>query len=374
MAEPLKSFFSAALVERLGQSVRRVYPSFEHAAFRRRASRGLDGLELMGRARHIADALGAHLPERYPEGIEILLASIGPEHARDELQGAGMGPFFYMPHLVYVAERGLDHFELSMRAQYELTKRFTAEFSIRSFLDRYPRETLRVLKDWTADPSPHVRRLASEGTRLRLPWGSRVGYLDDHPDEVVALLERLKDDPTPLVRRSVANNLNDLTKVHPGLALDTCARWLVRATPERRALVEHALRSAIKRGVPRALELVGYGGAPRVELASCRFEPRGVAIGGDVAVALTLRSTARRSQSLLVDLRVHFVKAVAGKGAKVFKVARVELAPDDEVTLSKRVSLRVHTTRAPRPGRHAVEVLVNGVAFDAGAFTVVASR
>jgi hypothetical protein len=162
--------------------------------------------------------------------------------------------------------------------------------------------------------------------------------------------------------------------VHPGLALDTCARWLVRATPERRALVEHALRSAIKRGVPRALELVGYGGAPRVELASCRFEPRGVAIGGDVAVALTLRSTARRSQSLLVDLRVHFVKAVAGKGAKVFKVARVELAPDDEVTLSKRVSLRVHTTRAPRPGRHAVEVLVNGVAFDAGAFTVVASR
>ncbi|HKO93692.1 MAG TPA: DNA alkylation repair protein, partial [Polyangiaceae bacterium] len=233
MAEALKTFFSPVLVRRLARSIAEVYPEFPSRAFVRRASQGLDELELLERGRHIMLALHASLPGSYPEALEILLRSLGPEHAAEELVGVGMGPFFYLPHTLFVAEHGLEHFELSMRAQYELTKRFTAEASIRAYIARDPERTFRALRAWAGDADAHVRRLVSEGTRLRLPWAARVAWLDANPQRVIELLELLKDDPTTLVRRSVANNLNDLGKVHPELTVDVCRRWSSPAGPER---------------------------------------------------------------------------------------------------------------------------------------------
>jgi 3-methyladenine DNA glycosylase AlkC len=371
MAEPLKTFFSPALVRDIGASLARVWTEFPLDHFVRDASRGLESLELLGRARHIAAALGKHLPPSYEQAISVLLASLGPEHASDELTGAGMAPFFYMPHLIFVAERGMDDFDRSMFAQRELTKRFTAEFSIRPFLERYPDRTLAVLAEWASDPHPHVRRLVSEGTRPRLPWAARVRFLDEHPERVLPLLEKLKDDPTTLVRRSVANHLNDIGKARPELLVETCRRWLVGAPAERRALVEHALRSAVKRGVPGALALLGHGGAPEVAVEDVRFEPARVAIGGKVRVSFALRSLAEEEQALLVDLAVHFVKARGQTSAKVFKLSRVRLPAGGRAELSKLVSLAVHTTRTPYAGEHAVEVAVNGARLPAGAFEVV---
>lgn len=374
MGEPLKSFFSPDLVRRLAAEISRAHPPFPADAFVEDATAGLTRLELLDRGKHIAAALARHLPPAYPDAIAVLLRSLGPAHATDELIGAGMGPFFYLPHTVFVAERGLDHFEVSMHAQRELTRRFTAEFSIRPFLARDPERTVGVLREWAHDEDAHVRRLVSEGTRLRLPWAMRVPWLDRHPERVLELLELLKDDPTSLVRRSVANSLNDLGKVHPARLFATCGAWLEGASPERRALVEHALRSAIKRGEPGALRLLGYGKTPSISIEDVRFEPRRVAIGGRVALAFALRSTARSTQSLLVDLRVFFVKANGTASPKVFKLERVELPPGGRAELAKSISLAVHTTRTPRPGRHHVEVLVNGAPLSLGWFDVRARR
>ncbi len=373
MAEALKTFFSPDLVRRLAAAVARAHPSFPAAAFVKQACAGLGALELLGRGRHIAAALRRHLPAAYPDAVEVLLRSLGPEHASDELVGAGMAPFFYLPHVIFVAEHGLEHFELSMRAQYELTKRFSAEGSIRPYLARHPERTLAVLREWTGDPNPHVRRLVSEGTRLRLPWAMRVPWLDENPERVLALLELLKDDPTTLVRRSVANNLNDLGKVRPDLLHATCAAWLAGASDDRRALVEHALRSAVKRGDANVLRLFGYGGKPSVVVEDVCFEPARVAVGGRVTVRFTLRSTARAAQDLLVDLAVHFVKARGHAAPKVFKGKRVTLPPRGRLAFETSVSLAVHTTRKPRPGTHAVDVLINGRARRAGSFEVVAA-
>ena len=374
MGEPLKTFFSPALVRRLAADLARVQPSFSSRAFIAEATAGLEQLALLDRGRQIAAALASHLPPEYPAAIEILLRSLGPEHATDELVGVGMAPFFYLPHVLFVAERGLDHFQLSMRAQYELTKRFSAEGSIRPYIAREPERTFAVLRQWASDTNAHVRRLVSEGTRLRLPWAMRVEWLDRNPHHVLELLERLKDDPTTLVRRSVANNLNDLGKVHPELLVRTCAAWLEGASPDRRTLVEHALRSAIKRGEPGALRLLGYGQEPSVALERVRFEPRRVPIGGQVSVGFALRSRARASQHLLVDLAVHFVKASGKTSPKVFKLQRVVLPPGGRVELVVRISLAIHTTRKPCPGQHQVDVLVNGHALPAGAFAVVLRR
>lgn len=366
----LKTFFSPSLVRRLAGDIERVYPEFRTSSFIKAATKGLDALELLDRGKHIARALGSHLPADYPDAIAIVLKSLGSEHASDELIGAGMAPFFYYPHTVFVSERGLDHFDLSMKAQFELTKRFSAEASIRPFLARYPERTLRVLRDWSRDTNPHVRRLVSEGTRLRLPWAMRVRWLDENPERVVELLELLKDDPASVVRRSVANNLNDLGKVHPALLATTCGAWLRGATDERRALIEHALRSAVKRGDPNALRLLGYGKKPSVAVETVRLTPKKVSVGGRVAITFAVRNTARSKQDLLVDLGVHFVKERGKTSRKVFKVKRLSLGAGERSELSVGVSLAVHTTRKPNPGKHKVEVIINGAVHPIGDFIV----
>lgn len=369
--EPLKTFFSDHLVKRLAADLTRAHPSFPARVFLRDACHGLEQLELLDRARHIARALAAHLPPAYPEAIRILLASLGPRHRADELTGGGMASFFYMPHTLFVAEHGLDHFDLSMQAQYELTKRFTAEFSIRPYIDRDPERVMHFLARWANDPDAHVRRLVSEGTRLRLPWARRVTWLDKNPERVIALIDQLKDDPSTMVRRSVANNLNDMGKVHPDLLVHIAEGWLENASPDRRKLVEHALRSAVKRGNPKVLALLGYGQAPRVAIEDVSFTPRRVRIGERVKMAFELRSTATSTQQLLVDVAVHFVKARGTTAPKVFKLGRFVVEPGVRVTMKASFSMAVHTTRVPRPGLHAVDVLVNGKAFRAGAFDVL---
>ena len=138
MPEALKTFFSPALVRRLASDVERVHPAFPTAQFVKDATRGLSALELLDRGRHIGRALARHLPADYRDALHVLLRSLGPRHATDEIVGVGMAPFYYLPHVVFVAERGLDDFDESMRAQYELTKRFTAEWSIRPFIARDP--------------------------------------------------------------------------------------------------------------------------------------------------------------------------------------------------------------------------------------------
>jgi 3-methyladenine DNA glycosylase AlkC len=374
MADALKTFFSPSLVRRLAGDIGRVYPGFRSASFIRTATKGLDDLALLDRGKHIARALASHLPGDYSTAIGIVLKSLGPEHASDELIGAGMAPFFYYPHTVFVMEQGLDHFELSMKAQHELTRRFSAEGSIRPFIAQYPERTFKALKRWAGEANPHVRRLVSEGTRLRLPWAMRVPWLDQNPERVVELLELLKDDPTTLVRRSVANNLNDLGKVHPALLVRTCEAWLRKSTAVRRALIEQALRSAVKRGDTRALGLLGYGRTPSVGVDRIRFTPKRVPIGGRVVIEFVVRNTGRSPQDFLVDLGVHFVKERGTTSRKVFKVKRVSLSGGSSIELSAKVSLAVHTTRKPNPGRHVVDVIVNGIAVPVGAFTVSARQ
>jgi 3-methyladenine DNA glycosylase AlkC len=258
-----------------------------------------------------------------------------------------------------------------MHAQYELTKRFSAESSMRPYIAHDPERTLAVLRRWGADANAHVRRLVSECTRLRLPWAARVPWLDANPERVLELLEMLKDDPSTMVRRSVANNLNDLGKVRPDLLVRTCGVWLVGATDARRALVEHALRSAVKRGEASALRLLGYGKQAAVRLEAVRFAPARVAIGGRVALSFVLRSRSPEAQELLVDVAVHFVKVNGTAAPKVFKLKRVVLPPRGSMAFQTSVSLAVHTTRVPRPGTHVVDVLVNGQRLRAGSFEVL---
>jgi 3-methyladenine DNA glycosylase AlkC len=150
---------------------------------------------------------------------------------------------------------GKDPFEVSMRAQYELTRRFTAEFSMRPYLIRWPERTLARLMEWTRDPDPNVRRLCSEGARPRLPWAMRIPAFVKDPRPALPILEALKDDPELYVRRSVANHIGDIAKDHPALAFEICERWVNGASAERKWIIRHAVRHPAKKGVKAALHL-----------------------------------------------------------------------------------------------------------------------
>ncbi len=368
MAEPLKSRFGPQVPKRIATMIAEVHPAFPVKEFVRDSLEGYEALDLVARARHIAQALRTHLPHEFPHAAEILVRSLGPVLAASTSNG--MAPFLYLPHVFFVGDHGLDYFEDAMRAQYALTQRFTAEFSIRPYLERHPDNTLARLREWATDPSEHMRRLVSEGTRPRLPWARRLRQFQLDPRPVIELLELLKDDPALYVRRSVANNLNDIGKDHPEILFATTRRWLEGADANRRWIVTHALRSSVKRGESGALEVLGFGAQPRVELRRISITPRLARIGGSITVDFEVANPSRRVQEILVDFRVHFVKAGGRSRPKTFKMSRLTLAAGESARLTRKVSLAEMTTRRHYPGRHVVDALVNGRPMPLGEFRI----
>jgi 3-methyladenine DNA glycosylase AlkC len=370
MAEPLKNYYGPDVPARIARMIKEVDSGFDEDAFLADALDGYQALELTPRARQIAQALGRHLPQDCERAIEILIASLGPKLQAAELTGIDV--FVYLPHVFFIAEFGVDHFEASMRAQYELTQRFSAEYSIRVFLERYLQQTLGRLHEWAFDSNVHVRRLVSEGTRPRLPWAPRLRAFQDDPRPVLELLELLKDDPDLFVRRSVANNLNDIGKDNPAALIETCRRWMKDASPQRSWLVRHALRSAVKRGEPEALEILGFLPATGVQVRDIHIAPAVASIGDSITFTVELSNDGSATKQLLIELRVHFVKANGKPSPKVFALKELVLRPNGSVQLSKTISLAQHTTRTHYPGQHRVEVLVNGRPSATSVFDIVA--
>jgi 3-methyladenine DNA glycosylase AlkC len=368
MAEPLKNSFGPEVPTYLAGFFGAVVPRFPRKRFISACVDGLDKLELMPRSRHIADVLAATLPADRGDALQIVIDALRREGLPQELHG--MEGFRYLPLVDFVAVHGLDHFELAMTLQYELTQRFTAEFCIRPYIEAHRDATLDRLREWTADPSEHVRRLVSEGTRPRLPWAPRLREFMADPAPVVELLELLKDDSSEYVRRSVANNINDIAKDHPDVAVAIARRWWRGAGPDRKRLVKHGLRTLIKQGHPDALTVIGFGADTPLQISRAACVPATVAIGESTRVEIDLHNPTGETHAALVDIVVHFVKANGSTSPMVFKGAEIEVAHGATSTVRKSVSLRVHTTRTPYVGEHRVEVLVNGATHSVGSFDV----
>ena len=258
---PLKNVLGVEAIDCLAHNISHVFPDFQGAEFRSVALDSLDALEFMDRGLHIAKALRSYLPDKFEEAVNIILATLTPPNT--ETEGLGLAVLFYQPHSCFVSQYGLDKiyngdedpFNIAMKAQYELTKRNTSEFSIRPFLIQQQERTLSRLMEWTSDKDPHVRRLCSEGTRPRLPWAPRIPSFVNDPMPVLPILEELKNDQNLYVRRSVANHLGDILKDHPEMVFAICERWLKNSTKEVKWLIRHALRHPAKKENRTALQL-----------------------------------------------------------------------------------------------------------------------
>lgn len=336
MAEPFKNLVNAESVARIGA---RFVPGHQ-AAFVARAVDGLEPLELKARVRHVAEALRAFLPARWPDAAKVLVDALPPTPA---------GGLFLWPVVQVVELHGLEHPEISLDALRAITPHASAEFAVRPYIARHPELAWAVIGTWSRDPNEHVRRLASEGTRPRLPWGARLDASVRDPARGLAVIERLVDDPSEYVRRSVANHLGDVAKDHPLVAVEVARRWL----PGRRRLVEHALRDLLKKGHPAALDLLGHKG--EIAVSAIKVSPSRAKAGEAVTVSAVIegRGTAR------VDV-VWSWPGTRGWSSKTFRGGVRELSEGERWSFHQRLSLRPVTTRPLRPGEQRVFLRVNG--------------
>jgi 3-methyladenine DNA glycosylase AlkC len=362
--------FNAGKIRHLAGLFGTADAGFDAIAFEARVMARLPELELKRRIDWIAECLDAHLPHSLPEAAPVLLAALPPP-LDPALTDDDFGDFIFAPLGAYVVLRGLrDHAELSLDLIEELTQRFSMEWAIRPFLNRWPDLVLARMSGWAHHPNYHVRRLVSEGTRPRLPWGMAVELAMTRP---LDLLDVLQGDATRYVTRSVANHLNDITKKDPDLAMDRLCAWRLTGVQTRAEIdwmTRHALRGLIKSGHPRAMKMLGFDPAADIELLAFDVPGR-VAIGGVLRLAATLR--APRGAAALVDFVLWRNRADGRQSPRVFKLKQLDLPPGRAVDLRKAHRLKGDaTTFRLHPGPHRVELMVNGRVLGAAGFDLVA--
>ena len=358
----LKDSVDAAVVDELARRFAAVDDRFDARRFADRTTPQLDGSELKARIELIARELWRELGDRDPAAS---LASV-VDVARAE---PAVGGWAAWPLATVVELFGPSRPSEALDAMEHVTKRMSCEFAVRPFLRDHFDATYACLLAFTDHDDERVRRLPSEGTRPRLPWGMQVPRLLDDPLPGLALLHRLRHDPSETVRRSVANHLNDVAKTHPQLVVDTAAEWLREPQTDRR-MVTHALRTLVKRGNAGALGVLGFATEPLVVVERFDVSPAVVEMGGHVELGAELRSIATERQRLVVDFVVHHVNASGATSPKVFKWTTVDLGPDARCVLTKRRAIQQASTRTYRAGSHRVELQVAGRVVAAVAFDV----
>jgi 3-methyladenine DNA glycosylase AlkC len=353
----LKDQIDIPLVTQLATRIQTLYPDFAKEKFVTAIDENLHALELKPRFALIADNLYKYLPDDYAQAVQILVDILdSDEHDFEHIEDVG---FVLLSIPTFVEKYGVDHFDASMDAMYIITRYTSCEFAIRPFIMRYPSKTLTTLHQWLKDDNEHVRRLVSEGTRPRLPWAPQLPDFIADPSPAIKLLQHLKDDPSLYVRRSVANHLNDITKDHPKLVLDIVESWQKGASEGTKWLINHALRTLIKKGDSRALSILGFGKAD-VQLTQLTLLPDTLIFGDKLTIEFTLTSTSNKAQDLMVDYIMHFVKANGKTAPKVFKLKKVKLDAGATIQIEKSHSIRPISTRKYYAGTHRVDIQVNG--------------
>ena len=347
----LKDLFDKESVGALADAIQAASPAFDRERFTELVFDGeWPDRELKQRMRHISTVLHELIPGDYRQKLAVLLAA-APHTPKG------------FPALVYsdfVEAFGTQDWEASVPALAVFTRLGSAEFAIRPFIAQDQERTLDQMYEWAGDPDPDVRRLASEGSRPRLPWGMRLQSLVADPTPLLPILERLSNDPDEVVRRSVANNLNDISKDHPQLVIDLLSRWGPQPGSHLYRLARHALRTLLKRGDPAALAVLGFRAGTSVELTELTLDPPAPEIGSSARVRFTVVSTLEEPGPVLLDFAVHYVKADGSTAPKVFRLGAPVLSPGSPVTFDRKLSFRQMTTRTHRPGIHRVEVVANG--------------
>ena len=354
-APKLRNLLNSKVVSGFSQRIKKTYPKFEDKKFVDFITLKLDELPLKERVKLIREALEKYLPQDFNLATNILINSLVLKTKEIDWSS-----FIIWPQTDYIAKNGLNNFDLSMKALNEMTKHFTAEWAIRPFIEKDSNKTLKLLKIWAKDPNVHIRRLASEGIRPRLPWGMALKDFKKNPAPIIEILEILKDDPELYVRRSVANNINDISKDNPEIAIDLLKKWQKNSNKNRDWIIKHALRTLFKKGHKDALALVGNH-HPKIKLEYLNLSKKIIKIGEKLIFSISIESLIK--QKLMIDCKIHYLKSNKKHSGKVFKLANREPDKKEKLEIKRKISFKDMTTRKHYPGQHFIEIIVNGESF-----------
>ena len=353
--EPFKNRYNQASIAELSKALESSTKNFDAARFLDLALRQLHTLEMKERVNQITEALHAALDSSYQVSLEALVAVI-----KSSTNPEGLTGFILWPIANYIEVYGRNSRHLSFQGIFLVTKQFTGEFAIRPFIEDDPEDTMKTLLEWSLDPCEHVRRLSSEGARPNLPWGKKVRWLNQNPDRLIAILERLRHDSSLYVRKSVANHLNDISRIDPSLLIKTLRAWDKDPGIHGLWIKRHALRSLLKQGHCDALSLMGFASETQISIHDLNLSSHQVPIGGELELSFALKNEGSQAANLMVDYIIGFRKANGSLSDKVFKLKTVQLKANTLLRIRKKISLKPVTTRTLYAGIHEVKIQVNG--------------
>jgi len=369
LMELMKNGLSEPAIQRIAKALSQISPSFNSNNFIKDVLLSYDNLELKERVNHIIVILHRQMPKDFIETVKMFkqIPAVWDRGNPDD----PLRSFAAWPIIDYVSVYGLSHPQESLDLLKQLTGLFSAEFAIRPFIKEYPDKCHRQFLLWLSDDSEDVRRLISEGTRPRLPWGMRLHQFVDDPRSNIPLLTHLKDDSSLYVRRSVANHLNDIAKDHPDLVIDVCKQWYKNANNELKWLIKHATRTLIKAGHSEVFPLLGFTENPQISIEKLSLSNKNIKLTETITFDFILQSNSNIQQKLVIDYAIHFVKANGKQQAKVFKLKNINLKKEEKITLTKHFSFKPISTRKYYKGEHKIEILVNGTSIASENFNVL---
>jgi len=342
----LKDNFNHALVSELAKGLQTAWPEFPAKRFQKRVlDGGWEARELKQRVRHIATCLRETLPDDYRAAIRVLRET--------STQVRGWAGMVYPD---FVELYGLDDWKTSIAALAHFTATFSSEFGVRPFIVRDPERMLAQMQVWSRNRNHHIRRLASEGCRPRLPWAMALPALKQDPRPILPILEQLRDDPELYVRRSVANNLNDIAKDNPKITLKLAKAWRGQSA-ETDWVTKHGCRTLLKQAHPDALALFGFAPATDTNVTKLALARKTVRIGEhlEFSFSLLVKSQTRAR----VEYGIDYLKARGQHSRKIFKITENTYA-DGTHEFARRQSFANMSTRKHYPGEHRITILING--------------
>ena len=349
----LKEVYSDEFLKRLATAILKIDAKFDAKKF---LKIDLKKQELKQRMRSITLALDESLsPKQYQQKVEIL-KQVAPILAREKNSGLALIIF---PDFVEVF--GRDDFDFSMQALEFFTEFGSAEFAVRQFIKLDQKHALTFFQKWTKSKNHHVRRLATEGCRPRLPWGEALQVFKKNPAAILPILENLKNDESEYVRKSVANNLNDISKDHQEVVLQLLAKWRGEVSDR---LIKHALRTLLKKGDQHALKLIGIERnilSENFAIQSFALQKTVVKISQNLSFDFLLENQAPNNK-IRLEYAVYFLKKNGAATKKIFQITTKNFA-EGVVSFTKKHSFRDLSTRKHNAGRHFVSLVVNGVEF-----------
>jgi 3-methyladenine DNA glycosylase AlkC len=353
---PFKELINKESLSLLANEIKNINSAFDSASFQRDCLLGLKKMELKNRIVHVARCLSKYLIFSYPKNLKIIEKAL----QQNKLHG-----FIAWPLTEYVRINGDKDPTKSLAALETITPYFSSEFAIRKFIREYNTLSMQQIQQWANHPSEHVRRLASEGSRPRLPWGEKLDIYIQNPDVLFDLLEKLIFDESAYVRKSVANNLNDISKDHPDKLLKKLKAWQKKAhTPQQKVYLEwigrHACRSLFKAGHPQALALYGYRQISDIHVKQFKLSASKIQIGQNLNFKFNVSHSGKKQQKLMIDYIIHYQKSQDRLSKKVFKLKKIVLKPKISVPIIKTHSFVDRSIRKHHKGEHLLEIQING--------------